>query len=47
MTDLGAVILGNAEPVMLVFDSVLQLKMGTALLQWNTHKHHKNHDPFV
>lgn len=42
MTDLGAAILGNAEPVMLVFDLVLQLKMGTTLLQWNKHKNHKS-----
>lgn len=39
--------MGNAEPVMLVLDLVLQLKMGTTLLQWNKHKNHKNHDHFV
>lgn len=42
MTDLGAVILGHAEPVMFVFDLVLQLKVGTTLLQYKTQESQKS-----
>lgn len=45
MTDLGTDILGNAEPMMLVCDFVLHLKIEILLFcKWNEHKNnHKGH----
>lgn len=48
MTDLGIGILENAEPLILVFDLVLQLKIVVQLCKWNKHKNHeKDHAYFV